>query len=785
MDELDDYMLRTPFAGRFKGPFARLPSGASRTPSRYDNVEYQATSERTVARPLPFTPPHNACETSDAAPATAKQPEAPASPIEEITVEQRTDTKRRTEGGKHLETPSVTRYFTLLRQAQSDSPINRNEHPQGHLIQRKFKLMVDEDQHCEISRVVESAEPQPSERSDSPQPQRPKPSEFSCSDELSNLVNIGDAALCRLIGLRTAFSSEKDVFRAFCDASSATALRLGEELRCNELAQAAEEEEDPERSTAPSPKGDGEDRMWELGKELVRRTDERAHEKIDDLLQRASSLPPGARDPLVSALEDMVHQAGVVPPAQPSTFTSQHALDEVESLLQREQEAKAHSNLAHGAQLRKEIIFTLNAALAEALKQIKELDAPRRDTLSEQRRISEHLKGIVATAKSEQQSKQSAERAIRQQREQNQKELVSLEAKSNERKQGLMSFLKSSDTEMAGVVEQIDALYGKLETIIHARSTHLRSFVQAHGQLVLERERIIRSRREQESAVRKCQRDSNIADMLLSCLETMERIHVDVARINDERLMTAAEVSSASKERLCAEGETLYSKLRSVATGWIDVLVKNDAREAERMRTLQAQIRDATERYHQEDKDLYAAQLSETMQRRSQIQGDISKFEKLLRDASEAMTAVGSTQPAMQTTPQRPISRGNAACSTTPSNLQNVPLSPEPQKALFGKLVLRKEEAEKVGHSAGDSKDDVTLVDIDTLSIEDAVPLFRKSAAITFKWVELLRNCDIESVKDLRDIRSTTSVWDCFLQEQPLLKAQLELLLDHPERFLA
>lgn len=85
-----------------------------------------------------------------------------------------------------------------------------------------------------------------------------------------------------------------------------------------------------------------------------------------------------------------------------------------------------------------------------------------------------------------------------------------------------------------------------------------------------------------------------------------------------------------------------------------------------------------------------------------------------------------------------------------------------------------------------DEDDDGTeLVDVDELTVEDVVTLFRRSPTMSAKWVAILHDADVETMKDIRVLHMSSSVWAAFLQHHPLLKSMLETLLENPRHFVS
>ena len=760
--------------------------------------------------------------------------------------------------------------------ATQPRPVNVKKHPQQHIISRRFKLIhqgmvahngdvdtADETPSCTIVRESQQCQGDDtppgqspvdsSERRGSVTPMTSVAWRFGGSEEISSIINVGDAALVRLIALKSNAAAEREAFQHLCTATKSLAERLRDELVVDPpIGQPllfGDEDSDgaptptsfQEGRATPSPAlganpelaGTGvfeesnSDNVWDAAKELLSLSSGNAdlQSLVSEVLDVSGSCHYAQRVNIAKVLRRYTSmlqassENGIDLDVKVSLPEYGALRNEVSAMEKREMEAKQLGNLSYGATLRKETISYLHKALQDIVASEKAIELPTTKIEEASIKAKGHIEMLRASAASSLSHAKKQSNVLAVKSNEAQKQLSQTEVDIDRRYHDLEKFLNENDQAIDLLGAELESVYAKLETAVHDRSSRLKHFIEGHGSSVIQHAAAFSRRELREGQRAKNEQMCAEHEATVAALSNLSRMagSVDsIARQQHQELQVCVE----GKKRQAAElSRQVYDDLRRSVTSWIDVLSKNEVREGEKVAAIQAQVREATDRYDQEDKDLYTSKLAEVQSRREEIRSEITSFEKMLSEATAALRSVvgeissvgegektpeqSSFSPAgFQVTPQ-PHSRPHSAHSRLPPSAAKTPrhhFDPSAQMvtltpthvysedgAMSTQLVLLDDAPDSRQHSSDDIHGGLgsfALVDVDIIQTHQFVPLFNKSPIVTAKWIDALLTQDVETLKDVRDIHSTPSVWAQFLPDLPLLKAQLEMLLEDPERFI-
>lgn len=120
----------------------------------------------------------------------------------------------------------LNKFSAALRTSRAVSAGGESEdgaHRDDHVMQRKFKLVVDETSDrptVEIIRVMPLLDENTAPRS----------RKLTGETDVTALVNIGDATLCRLIEQRSGFTAEHECYNTMCESTASLALKIHENI---------------------------------------------------------------------------------------------------------------------------------------------------------------------------------------------------------------------------------------------------------------------------------------------------------------------------------------------------------------------------------------------------------------------------------------------------------------------------------------------------------------------------------------------------------------------------
>jgi hypothetical protein len=575
--------------------------------------------------------------------------------------------------------------------------------------------------------------------------------------------------------------------------------------------------------------------VYELSKQLVRHCDEASRHALASLLSLCTDVTAAGLQHVSSVLSRLLEEAtGTALEPHTLTFDATAFWHQAQQLGARELEAKAQGNLALSAQLRRELITCLHEALTRGLDSAERTDQPftalspaRHSTEAQldraQRDSERHLHDLVVTREAASAAVANVQRLAQ-----------GVEDSVEMRKRDVLNTLAESDREITSILADLDALYDRLELAVHSRNNKLKGFVKARATLAVKGEI---TRREAEAKgealrvlqARECRAQASVA-ALQQCSRLKDSVRLHVESRNQETIERLASESKDSTER-CDE---FYSELSSCVHAWTEVLMRNVSRETEREAQLQQSVEEATERYHQADRDLFTQQLADTGHRRKLAQAEIVACDTLLQKATARMERLGRSVDAATAhhhhysyatdqsatrapsghsrpaTPQHTATPRFAAAPLFATPLpsthtagahrhHSTPLtSPVPRRgvALTDDLVPTPVKqavhvdpacayALVVASPRTPPRDVYVMRDaVDEMSAADIVDLFRKSPTVREKWLRLLVDMDVETGREIRCLRDTARVWETVLPSQPLLKSLLEQLLDAPQRFV-
>jgi hypothetical protein len=752
--------------------------------------------EITVERELPFVTPQKASVTSALPPQSAARSAAASN---------HHDARLSSASGPD----PAQRYATALRNLQESpgSLTSRNgdsdQQPNGHLFQRKFELTRAMDGNCVITRVPaadSSVLPRTSE--DDSSESSPKLSDvFNCSKEVSAIVNIGDAALCRMITVRTAFSSEREAHEVFLDVTRTLAEQVARQLDAHAAVSlpidqdAAQDTQDENEDSGAEKQGENcasgsPDDMYALGKEILRSSDGAALILVQDALQAASHCSSEQRKRVANLLKYLASEAaagatlassGSTSHLQPLSEISAH----VELLMRRESEARAAGNINLGVAAKREVMDYLHTSVKTIVGELEAALSANNLPVSNRRQTDENICMAMTTAEEVVRESRAKLEKTTQLSQKAAGRVTLAESQRCEHHRELMTFLGANSTEVSSVLCEIDALHAKLETLVHQRNTRVKNFVQSAADDVVHVQSLRRELSSLEHSTLAANKSVEQAHQLVRACTGIKDAVTPFRVSLDARNETLARERQERLAQMAESGAELAGLLHHQLTSWIEVLMKNSARESDRIGSLQQSVRDAMERYHQADKELCEQQLQDCAGRKRTVDAEVQSLEDVLRSLA-AYDKIFATFIASGL-------QSSAAAAERNSHRQSKPSSgallsyetPEKRKPLAGEvqtpappttLVIVDETRES------DPTDGSALLHIDSLHVTEFVPLFKKNPATTQKWIALLVEKDVETLGDVRDLRCT-AMWATFLQAQPLLKAQLEVLMDNPQRF--
>jgi hypothetical protein len=567
----------------------------------------------------------------------------------------------------------------------------------SHIFQRRFKLIAESyrcdpadptsvpEVHCEISRDLLRPAGLKPDINDA-QETAVSGVAFTCGDEVSCLVNMGDSAHCRVIELRAAFSAEAAAQRAMCDATTSVALLLSEGLdavvprdlvahipsRAAAPAEptdvpvrldttgkfSADDEDEAARSHAAAdaspdprppvahddpPTASGDD-VYDLGKRLVPHCDESARHTLNTLLSLCSGCDGTGLGHVARVLSHILQEAdGQALSVDLLDFNAEKHWHRAQALGVREAEAKANGNLALCAQLRRELITALHDALGEGLSAAERASNPFTALTPARRQTNVALRGSLEVTERGLRALRSAHSIAADKVSGVHSSLDGLRDKDDTRKRDLVAFLADSDRAIAGILGEIDALYDRLELQVNNRTNRVKAFVKTRGSSAVAAASLHVALAAQEAALKAAEVKASAAAANAEALQAAEDL-VDRLRehIDDQKVATLDNLT-AERRAAAAQCDELYAELQACVGGWCDVLMKNAAREAEREAGLRQSIEDATERYHQADRDMYVTQLTEAEHRRKLASAELIACETILKKAATRMATLGFT----------------------------------------------------------------------------------------------------------------------------------------------
>eukprot|EP01060_Flectonema_neradi_P013130 TRINITY_DN19918_c0_g2_i1.p1 TRINITY_DN19918_c0_g2~~TRINITY_DN19918_c0_g2_i1.p1 ORF type:complete len:877 (+),score=209.07 TRINITY_DN19918_c0_g2_i1:44-2674(+) len=261
---------------------------------------------------------------------------------------------------------------------------------------------------------------------------------------------------------------------------------------------------------------------------------------------------------------------------------------------------------------------------------------------------------------------------------------------------------------------------------------------------------------------------SKASDSIVDLTEKLHSIH----QTWNAKVSSA---DSAKRNNTVADIERVWHQYQSDHHDWCDIIKKSISAMTERQSSLTQLMRDAEERYDEDDVKSLQSSLQHTKLRIISLKESLSAHSKSLIEAKaiiEEHTGMVLNTTIQQETPSPQVRHHHVDSSNIYHDLDNE-VSPEEPSPGSVHMVSISPPMTSWCQSVPQSSIDV----MKRVNLSEALASLDRDPSTLRSWNALLHNSDIHTVADLLHIRTEPSVWDAFIPDKPLLKTELSLLL--------